>query len=70
VEAAILTLQCTATTGGGAYDDHHVWDIEMGFGDGVKHDGIKVECGERMSVPTLASASAAAEEGGQWIQQI
>jgi len=53
--------------GGGAYDDYHVWDIEMGFGDGVKHDGIKVECGERMSMSTLASASAAAEEGGEWI---
>jgi hypothetical protein len=39
----------------------------MGFGDGVKHDGIKVECGDRMSMAELASASAAAEEGGEYI---
>ena len=62
-----MTLQCTATMGGGAYEDYHVWDIEMGFGDGVKHDGIQVECGNRMSMAELASASAAADEGGEYI---
>jgi hypothetical protein len=39
----------------------------MGFGDGVWHDGIQIECGSRMSLAAIASASPAAEKAEEWI---
>lgn len=45
---------------GEPYESYHVWDVEMGIGDKVAHDGLEVECGQSISKEAVVA------KGGQW----